>query len=419
MKCTRFILICLLAVAVFSCKNDDEPYETIQVAVAQVMSKSDFRKSVEILTPRPIEKSGKIYVYQDYIFVSDAFKGVHIIDNTIPTNPKAKAYLKIPANEDISIKDNFLYADSATDLLVFDLSDINNISLEARLEDVFDVYDFQIPVEAERVDYTEINYQTEIIIGWTITTERREQFDDRMIDFALDGRPIIMMNATRSESTTGQGGSLARFQIVDDYLYAVGSHQMAIFNIQNLEKPTLANTQYAGNNIETLFQADGYLYIGSTDGMYIYDLENAENPTYVSEFVHWTGCDPVVVDGDYAFLTLRGGNNCGEQESVLEVIDIKDKANPKLAARYELDNPYGLGFMGNRLFVCDGTSGLKIFDKTDVLDLKLEQQFKNIQSKDVIPLEDILIMIGDNVLYQYDYNDNTVNLISTYKLSHP
>lgn len=411
MRCTGFILACLMTILVFSCKNDDSDYEIITIATPEVMSKSDFRKSIEILTPRPIEKAGKIYVYNNYIFVSDAFKGVHIIDNTTPANPKAKAYLKIPANEDISIKDDFLYADSATDLLVFDISDINSISLKERLEDVFDIYDFRIPVEAEIVDYNGMDYQTDIIVGWTITTEKREKVDESIIDIDM-GRPVL--NAAVRESTTGQGGSLARFQIVGDYLYAVGFHEMAIFNIQNLEKPILENTQYAGNNIETLFQAEGYLYIGSTDGMYIYDLTNAASPAYVSEFVHWTGCDPVVVDGDYAYLTLRGGNNCGEQESVLEVIDIHDKAQPKLAARYLLDNPYGLGVNGNRLFVCDGTSGLKIFDKTDVLNLKMEQQFKNVQSKDVIPLEDILIMIGDKVLYQYDYNDNSVNLISTY-----
>jgi hypothetical protein len=402
-----------MTILVFSCKNDDSDYEIVTIATPEVMSKSDFRKSVKVLTPRPIEQAGKIYVYNDYIFVSDAFKGVHIIDNTTPASPKAKGYLKIPANEDISIKDNFLYADSATDLLVFDISDMNAISLKERLEDVFDIYDFRIPVEAEIVDYNGVDYQTDIIVGWTITSQRREKVDESMIDLDF-GRPLL--NAATRESTTGQGGSLARFQIVDDYLYAVGFHEMAIFNIQNLEKPILENTQYAGNNIETLFQADGYLYIGSTDGMYIYDLKNAASPTYVSEFVHWTGCDPVVVDGDYAYLTLRGGNNCGEQESVLEVIDIHDKAQPKLAARYLLDNPYGLGVNGNSLFVCDGTSGLKIFDKTDVLNLKMVQQFKDVQSKDVIPLEDILIMIGDNVVYQYNYNGNSVNLISTYKL---
>ena len=70
----------------------------------------------------------------------------------------------------------------------------------------------------------------------------------------------------------------------------------------------------------------------------------------MSDFTHWEGCDPVVVDGDYAYLTLRGGNLCGQDESVLEVIDISNKTTPTLAARYELENPYGLGIKGKYPF---------------------------------------------------------------------
>ncbi|GAA4936276.1 hypothetical protein GCM10023314_05810 [Algibacter agarivorans] len=191
---------------------------------------------------------------------------------------------------------------------------------------------------------------------------------------------------------------------------------MSIFNIQNLAEPVLANTQYAGWNIETMFQADDYLYLGSTNGMYIYDLVNPSLPEYVSEFTHWEGCDPVVVDGNYAYVTLRGGNACGQLESVLEVIDITDKKNPTLAKRYGLDNPYGLGIKGNTLFICDGTSGLKLFNKADPLNISMAKVFKDIQSKDVIPLEDILLMIGDDTLYQYDYVNDGVDLISTFAL---
>ena len=115
-------------------------------------------------------------------------------------------------------------------------------------------------------------------------------------------------------------------------------------------------------------------------------------------------------------MTLRGGNACGQQESVLEVIDIKDKANPTLAARYELVNPYGLGVKDNLLFVSDGTAGLKLFNKADPLNIKLIKQFQAIQAKDVIPLNDILLMIGENMLYQYEYKNNDIYLISEYQL---
>ena len=414
MKTTFFLFSLLMIVTLFSCDNDDENFEMVTVAIPELMSKSEFRNSVDIITPQPIKQSGKIYAYKDYIFVNDVNKGVHIIDNSNPKSPKAIKYLVIPGNEDISVKNDFLYADSATDLVVFDLSNINDIKLIERLEDVFERYDYNLPLEAEAADWTEFNYETDIVVGWTLKEERREKVDENvLIDVVFDGRPMVFESA----NTVGTGGSLARFQIVDKYLYTVGSYSMAIFDIEDLANPNLTGTQYSGWNIETMFAADGYLYLGSTNGMYIYDLKNPSTPEYVSEFVHWEGCDPVVVDGDYAYLTLRGGNLCGQLESVLEVIDIKDKANPTLEKRYTLENPYGLGVKGDMLYVCDGSAGLKLFKRNTPVDLTMIRNLKNIQATDVIPLEKSLIMIGDNTLYQYEYMVNNVGLISSYSLN--
>jgi hypothetical protein len=406
--------VSLVFIGALSCdKNDDADYEFVQVATPQLMSKTAFRSSVEVIAPKTIEEPGKIYVYQDYIFVGDVHSGIHIIDNSDPKSPKAIKFIQIPGNEDISVKDNFLYADSATDLVIFDISDINNVSIIERLEDVFNVYNYDIPVEAEAVDYGKFDFDDDIIVGWTLTTERRKKVDNTM-DKALDDGVVLSAGA---ESTTGTGGSLARFQIVDNYLYTVGNYEMAIFNIQNLAEPVLSNTQYAGWNIETMFQAEGYLYLGSTNGMYIYNLVNPSSPEFVSDFTHWEGCDPVVVDGDYAYLTLRGGNLCGQLESVLEVIDISDKTNPTLAARYNLENPYGLGIKNDMLYVCDGTAGLKLFERETSEDLRLVNSLKDIQAKDVIPLEKSLIMIGEKTLYQYEYIENNIGLISSYILN--
>lgn len=402
-------LLCLLLVFVlWSCNDDDIQYETVNVAIPQVMSKAEFRNSVEILPSQTIDEAGKIYVYQDYIFVNDEFKGVHIIDNSNPASPQQISSIKIPGNVDISIKDNYLFADSSIDLLVFDISNINNIQIVERLEDVFSYYNYQIPVGTDVAEFGDYNPENDVIVGWELVQQQREVVNDDAVLETFNGG---------ASGDVGTGGSLARFQIVDNYLYTVGVSEMSIFNIENLAQPNLVTTQYSGWNIETMFHADGYLYLGGSNGMFIYSLENAASPSYVSEFTHWEGCDPVVVDGDYAYLTLRGGNECGQQESVLEVIDISDKAYPTLVAAYFLDNPYGLGFKGNSLYVCDGTSGLKVYDKTDPIQLQLSQTFIDLQAKDVVPMDDVLIMIGDNIVYQYEYGEGTLQQISVLDLN--
>ena len=45
--------------------------------------------------------------------------------------------------------------------------------------------------------------------------------------------------------------------------------------------------------------------------MEIYDLTEEQNPVCLSDFNHVRSCDPVVVQGDIAYVTLRSGSFCG------------------------------------------------------------------------------------------------------------
>lgn len=409
----QFLLILVsVAIGLTSCeKTDDSKYADYLVARPLKMSVEEFKNSVDIISPVPIDESGKIYAYQDYIFVNDKYKGVHVIDNSDPSSPKKVSFIKIAGNVDISVKDNYLYADSLTDLIVLNISDVNNIEIVNRLDDV--LYDNVIwPAEADIFEFDGIDYQNEILIGWEVVTERRliEEVNTRFDNLAL-------AEVANDAGNVGQGGSLARFKIVDDYLYAVDSHNINVFEISDLENPKDLDDVFAGFDIETIFNRGEHLFLGSMRGMYIYDISSPASPSFVSEFQHGTACDPVVVDGDYAYVTLRGGNNCGATESGLFIVDISDISNPVLAVSYPLDGPYGLGIKDEKLFVCDGDSGLKIFDKTDIQNLETLNHFEDIVTFDVIPREEMLLMVGDDILYQYEYLEDGISLMSTLELN--
>jgi hypothetical protein len=151
--------------------------------------------------------------------------------------------------------------------------------------------------------------------------------------------------------------------------------------------------------------------------MFVYDIIEPGNPEFVSEFQHGTACDPVVVDDNYAYITLRAGNSCGAFESSLQIVDISDISMPVLESSYTMDGPYGLGIKGEKLFICDGSSGLKVYDKTDIHNIVLLAHFENVNTYDVIPLESHLLMIGDGVLYQYAYENTSITLLSTFYLN--
>ncbi|PRX56325.1 LVIVD repeat-containing protein [Flagellimonas meridianipacifica] len=408
----QFLFLLSLATLFFiSCddSNDDDEYAEYLVARPLVMSRADFANNVDVLPPEPIDESGKVYAYQDYVFINDKSRGVHVIDNSNPQQPVKIAFIEIPGNVDISVKDNFLYADSLMDLIVLDITDINNIQQVNRLENVLREWVF-FPFEADIVEYEAYDYETEILIGWETVTERRliEEVQNRDFDFFGD----IAVAEASDGGTTGQGGSLARFKIVGEYLYAVDSHTINVFDISDLENPQDLEDVYAGFDIETIFNRGEHLFLGSMRGMYIYDISSPATPTFVSEFQHGTACDPVVVDGDYAYVTLRGGNGCGAIESGLFIVDISDIEKPELTISYPMDEPYGLGIRDEKLFICDGSSGLKVYDKTNVEGLSLLNHFKDIVTFDVIPLESHLIMVGDEILFQYEYLDDKIQLIS-------
>jgi len=409
MKKKILVLLSITALAFMACDNneDDSDYAEYQVARPIIMSKADFAASVEVVPPQPIDESGKVYAYDDYIFINDKSKGVHVINNANPAQPIRIAFIEIPGNVDISVKDNYLYADSLSDLVVLDISDINNIQQVNRLVDVLPegiVYPFEVDI----IEYESYDYENEVLVGWDIQSERRliEEVEQQRFN---DG---IAVAETFSDSATGEGGSLARFKIVGEYLYAVDSHNINVFGISDLANPQDLDDVFAGFDIETIFNRGNHLFLGSMRGMYIYDITNPALPTLVSEFQHGTACDPVVVDGDYAYVTLRGGNNCGATESGLYIVDISTIEAPELAITYLMDEPYGLGIRDNQLFICDGASGLKVYDKTNINELTPLNHFKDIVTFDVIPLESHLIMVGDEVLYQYEYVEDGIRLLS-------
>jgi hypothetical protein len=164
-----------------------------------------------------------------------------------------------------------------------------------------------------------------------------------------------------------------------------------------------------GFGIETIFPQDHYLFLGTQTGMFVYDVATPTAPKYVSGVSHTRSCDPVVVDGNFAYVTLstggpRANTMCGPNPSnELDVIDLTNLKQPRLAKTYPMSGPQGLGAENNRLYVCD--DGLKVFDTSKAPELTQIQQFPT-PITDVIPNGDYLLAVGPNGFYQYRTKNN-------------
>jgi hypothetical protein len=213
--------------------------------------------------------------------------------------------------------------------------------------------------------------------------------------------------------SVGIGGSMARFTICDNFLYTVDQYNLKVFDIDQLSLPLLVSDQSIGWDIETVFQYQNKLFFGTQTGMIIYNISNPASPSYVSTLSHFKSCDPVVVEGNYAYVTLRAGNLCGEATSQLDVINVSDILNPKWEQSYPMQEPYGLGIDNKTLFVCDGSAGLKIYNAENPKNLVKIAWFSDINAFDVIPYNGVLMMIGSSGLYQYDYKGpENISLLS-------
>ncbi|WP_299899596.1 hypothetical protein [uncultured Aquimarina sp.] len=199
-------------------------------------------------------------------------------------------------------------------------------------------------------------------------------------------------------SSDGQGGSLATFTLVGDYLYTVDNTDLTVFNITDIKDPVQVNTIPIGFDIETLFSYKNYLYIGSRNGMFIYGLTNPEFPQKLSEVAHFTACDPVIANDTHAYVTLHSDTFCGNNINLLEIYDITTVTEPILVSSRNLTFPRGLGLYQDFLIVCDDE--IKVFDISNPAESNLVTSV-NKQAFDVIISGDLLIAIGETGLYQY------------------
>jgi hypothetical protein len=87
------------------------------------MKRAELEKSVFVDTgTREMVNPGKIWIAGDSIYVVERYKGVHVIDNTDPANPRQAGFLVAPGCMDVAVKGGVLYLDNAVDLVSFDLA---------------------------------------------------------------------------------------------------------------------------------------------------------------------------------------------------------------------------------------------------------------------------------------------------------
>jgi hypothetical protein len=388
-----FALLFIIAVLVSCTKDKQISTYRVKVQVPVYVQKADFRAGFKVSAAQPIQQAGKILVYGHYLLVNDLRQGIHLYDNTNPSRPFQIAFISIPGNFDMAVKENILYADSYCDLLAIDMSNPALPLLKSRLEDIYPLY----TVDKEKG-----------LIAYYKEEEKEvsaAEYNQRRIDYESGGNLAIPMSGT-SVSAPSASGSESRFAVNGDCLYMIGKDSISIISISTPSQPVFHNG-VSCRDAETICTEGNRLFIGTSLGVYVYDASNPLNIIYESRFEHMRSCDPVVVQGSYAYVTLHSGGACGGTINHLEVMDVSHLPTIIPVRSYEMTNPHGLGIDGKNLFICDGTDGLKVFDASDpnAIDSHPLGHYGNMETYDVIPYDNTLILSTKTGIYEYDYSN--------------
>ena len=375
--------------------------------VPVTMPLSELRSSFAVSAAKQIEQAGKIAIYKEFLFVIERGEGIHILDNSQPSSPFGIKFIELKGCHDVSIRSNILYAGNGPDLISISLEDLNNIKVVGRIKDAMNldlVTGDNYIYKYDQKEVTEIQEGVDCHEGTGVVIGMEDDVDFNTVD------------------ASGAVGSMSRFIIVGDFMYVVDNQSLIPFGIKGT--PTKYESVDLGiGGIETITATSEELYIGSTTGMFIFRYkDNPSQPEYVSHFRHTRACDPVVVKDDVAYVTLKGGNQCGASPNVLLLIDVKNSSEPRIIAEYGMSSPNGLGIdTDNNLFICDDAAGLKIYDATD--HFKIGQSrlsiIDDIVAYDVILNNQIAIVSAKTAVYQYDYSDpaNPVKLCTLFDLN--
>ena len=385
------LVVVLFSVFFFTACEDKCYYYETQTVFEPIYEKlSDVKASFSVVDDYTITKPGNIYSYGKYLLVGEKMKGIHILDNTNPASPTPLKFINLKGNENFTVYNDVILADNGPDLLSISFSDLNDIKILNR----------EFNVNSERVS------GENFIVGYNSSVQRVKKECNASNNGRFLSSTDNMASSASGGASTGKGGSMAKFAIINDYLYIANSSQLFPINIANPAKPVKQLTLgLSGGNVETIFPYKTYLYLGTSSGVLIYNTAGSKaTPTYINTLWHITGCDPVVVSDNYAFSTVRGGSVCRTNDmSQLNVYDVNNPTMATLVRNMGMIEPYGLGVKDDLLFVCQGKNGLFVYDwdKTNE-NLTLRHSYPDIHAFDVIVNGDVLIVTADNGLFQFD-----------------
>jgi len=130
------------------------------------MSYDELRSSVSLQDPQPVEDISRVYVYKTYVLLNKKNSGLHVIDNSNRENPENVAFINIPGNTELSIRDDALYADSYVDLVTLAINEDGVFEEVNREPDIFPYDEYQNVPSSVYFGYGAIDQEKGVVVSY-------------------------------------------------------------------------------------------------------------------------------------------------------------------------------------------------------------------------------------------------------------
>jgi len=413
MKKILIILACL-PIVFASCTKDNATISMTFKKGTALYADLDEVRSIQLnSTPRAIENAGKLFIGENYILIGENGKGIHVLDNTNPSNPVNIGFIQLPFTKEFYVDNDKIYAESQYDFIKIDLSDMYSPVLIDRVE-----FAFAEAIENESgLALVGFNYET-VTRSFKTDSEEAQELEDSYYLY-YDYNNSLIPAASVPTSFVGSGreikGTLNKITVYNNHVYVVSDSKLHYFQNSTSDMMLLGSMTYT-SGMETVYSEGNHLFIGTQSSMIVVDVSNPANPVEASTYWHPNSCDPVLPVGNIAYLTLRTADftGCSGDENTLDILDITDINNPEEINTIPMTSPYGMTMINNQLYVGEGVNGMTIFDATDPANLVLIETNTSIVAYDIIEHPTIpnrILTTSDFGLSQYEVNASTMETV--------
>lgn len=156
------VTLVLFALMAFQTSSDSFPYSNYKPIM---MKRADMEAAIGLQEPQPIVAPGKLWLYNNFIFIIEQYKGIHILNNTNPANTQNVGFIHIDGCTEVAVKSGVIYTNNAVDLIALkSTSAFDAIEVKSRNRDALP--SIASPEPWNDWYYTNILPENTIIVRW-------------------------------------------------------------------------------------------------------------------------------------------------------------------------------------------------------------------------------------------------------------